>query len=844
MAAPELNRMADYLGSCPSADLCRDAPAPVAAKWAAMAEGLAALSHDGPDAGNGVTMREQVARQIQDLGLTFRVAGDEEERAWPLSPMPLIIGADEWAKVEAGLIQRATLLETLAADIYGPQSLVLDGRLPAAVIAGSRYFARKMVGLKPQGSDYLQICAFDLARGPDGQWRVLADRLRLATGIGYALENRLALTRSTGSLLSTINTRRIAGFFAALRGGIARNCPRERPRIALLTPGRFNQSYPEQAHLARYLGLPLVEGRDLIVANERLYVRTIAGPRRIDALWRWIDTNALDPLSFDSRSAIGVPDLFEAWAHGGLEMANWPGVEVLESRAFAAFMPRLCQALLGESLLLPNVATWWCGQPGEAAQVLARLDELVVGPAFGQEVEVLPDGAMQSGAALSGAQRAALAEAIKRRPMDYCGQEIVHLSTSPVLIDAAKNNWRLAARPFTLRAFVARDGNGQWTVMPGGFARLSSSGELLTSLMGEGDLSADVCIVDDSAATDPQSAIPGSNLGPNLGPNLGTAPAVRRGGGILASQAADNLYWFGRYCERAEATLRILRSILGSSIEADAGAARDAHLRRFLAQLLEKWGAIPDDDVDGTLNQICSDALGEHDLPGGVATLIRNMQRVGLSLRDRLARDFWRIARRAPPHFDADAPDTVRDAIKELLERFGTLSGLIAENMVRDDAFRFLEMGRRIERSLLTCRIVEHLEQSPDGSDALSLLLDLCDSQIIYRSRYLSGTMRDPVYDLVLLDPDNPRSLIFQLQELHRHIAALPTLVDDGMPETPLRQIRGLLAPLEGLTIDGLDNAALAQVEAQLGDLSEGVSMRYFLPMERLDSQLSGNLLG
>ncbi len=834
---PAVNRIAAYVRDCPSADLCRDAPAGVAAKWAAMADGLAALSQDG-----AVSMREQVARQIQDQGLTFRVVGDADERPWPLSPMPLIIGAGEWAQVEAGLVQRATLLEALAADVYGPQSLVQDGRLPAAVIAGSRYFARAMVGLKPQGGHYLNVCAFDLARGPNGQWRILADRLRLATGIGYALENRLALSRSTGSLLTAIDTRRLAGFFAALRAGIARNCPRERPRIALLTPGRFNQSYPEQAHLARYLGLPLVEGRDLIVTGERLYVRTIAGPRRIDALWRWIDTNALDPLSFDARSAIGVPDLFEAWAHGGLEMANWPGVEVLESRAFAAFMPRLCETLLGESLRLPNVATWWCGQPDEAAQVLARLDELLVGPAFGQAVEVLPGITMRPGAELSATQRIELAEAIARRPMDYCGQEIVQLSTSPVLIDAEKGaetaDGRLAPRPFTLRAFVARDGNGQWTVMPGGFARLSSSGQLLTSLMGEGDLSADVCIVDDMAEAHPQAST-----------TLDVAPAVRRGGGILASQAADNLYWFGRYCERAEATLRILRSILGSSIEADAGAARDAQLRRYLAQLLETWGAIDEEDIDGSLVEICSAALAEHDLPGGVATLIRHSQRVGLNLRDRLARDFWQIARRAPAHADTaesdhNAPETMREAIQELLERFGTLAGLIAENMVRDPAFRFLEMGRRIERAMLTCRIVEHLQQSPDEADALSLLLDLCDSQIIYRARYLSGTVRDPVYDLVLLDPDNPRSLMFQLQALHRHLAALPTLVDDGMPEAPLRAIRQVLAPLEGLTVDLLDNDTLAAVDEQLLALSDTISSRYFLPIERIDNPMTASLLG
>ncbi len=821
-----MNRMVDYLRGCPSADLCRDAPALVAQKWNAMAAGLLALAQDGEG-----TMHEHVARQIQDLGLTFRVTGDEEERPWPLNPMPLIIGAGEWSQVEAGLIQRARLLEALAGDVYGPQQMIKDGRLPAAIVAGSRYFSSKMVGLTPPGGRYLHFCAFDLARGPGGRWRVLSDRLRLATGVGYALENRLALARSTGPLLGTLNTRRLAGFFAALRDGIARECARERPRIALLTPGRFNQSYPEQAHLARYLGLALVEGRDLTVADERLYVRTIAGPRRIDALWRWIDTNALDPLRFDARSAIGVPDLFTTWAHGGLAMANWPGVEVFESRALAAFMPRLFETILGEAPLLPNVATWWCGQRSEAAHVLSRLDELLVGSAFGQEGVLqggLQGGAMQPGRDLTPDTRRALIEAINRRPMDYCAQEEVHLSTSPVLIDD-----RLAPRPFTLRAFLARDGNGEWRVMPGGFARLSSSGELLTSLMGEGDLSADVCIVDDVPAAET-----------DITTNIGSAPAVRRGGGILASQAADNLYWFGRYVERAEATLRVLRSILGSSIEADAAADRDAQLRRFLAELLEHWEAIDDETAKGSLAQMCSAALDEHELPGGVGTLVRNSQRVGLSLRDRLARDFWRITRRAPPHLAGDSTEAVRDAVKDLLERFGTLSGLIAENMVRDDAFRFLEMGRRIERAMLTCRIVQHLQACPVGAEALNLLLDLCDSQIIYRSRYLSGAVRDPVYDLVLLDPDNPRSLMFQLKELHRHIGELPTLLDDGMPEAPLRETLALLAPLRGVTVDQLDNAALAKVDDQLLSLSDIISTRYFLPIERGESRLASSLLG
>ena len=543
--------LTDYAVRHPGGDLYSDAPPDVAPKWQTVAHGLLKLAQ-----GNQGTVQDQVAREIQELGLTFRLIGDEDERAWPLSPMPLLIGTQDWNHVACGLIQRAELLERILADIYGPQKLVSDGDLPAAIVSGSAKFVRKMVGVPPPRGHYLHVYAADLARGPNGEWRVLEDRTRLATGIGYALENRLALSRSTGSLLSRINTRRHAGFYGDLRRGIAADCQRDEPRIALLTAGLFNQSYPEQAHLARYLGLPLVEGRDLYVNDDRLFVRTIAGPKRIDALWRWINTNHIDPLAFDSRSHIGIPDLFQAWTHGGLTVANWPGAGVVEARAFSAFMPRLAKKLLGTPLALPNVATWWCGQEKEADVVRHRFDELVISSAFGGHVAGLPDGRTRAGAHFTPAEREQVLAAMAQRPIDYCGQEIVNLSTTPALIDDG-----FVARPFTLRAFVARDGDGNWQVMPGGFARLSSSGDLRTSLMGKGDLSADVCVVDDVP-------IQQENL---LG--MGIVPAVRRSGGILSSQAADNLFWFSRYGERAEMTVRIIRSLLGSPFDVDGGRA-------------------------------------------------------------------------------------------------------------------------------------------------------------------------------------------------------------------------------------------------------------------------------
>ncbi|MEW6627287.1 MAG: circularly permuted type 2 ATP-grasp protein, partial [Pseudomonadota bacterium] len=353
-----------YLAAAPQGDLFADASPDMAAHWRTMLDRLSSQAKGDP-----ATLADHVARQAADLGLAFRLTGDEQERAWPLGPLPLLIGAAEWRHIETGLVQRADLLERIVSDIYSTQSLVRDGKLPASVVTGSPHYWRVMTGTAPPRGHFLHFYAADIGRGPGGEWRVLADRVRTPVGVGYALENRLAFSRATGDLLGAMNTRRLAPFFSDLRRGLAADCARSDPRIGLLTPGRFNQSYAEQAHLARYLGLMLVEGDDLIVSEGRLFVRTIQGLKRVDGLWRWMDSRFLDPLAFDGQSRIGVADLYDACARGGLMVSNWPGAGVIESRALAAFLPQLARAVLGADLILPNIATWWCGQPRERDHV-------------------------------------------------------------------------------------------------------------------------------------------------------------------------------------------------------------------------------------------------------------------------------------------------------------------------------------------------------------------------------------------------------------------------------------------------------------------------------------------
>ncbi|PJG48402.1 hypothetical protein CAF53_09235 [Sphingobium sp. LB126] len=802
-----------YLARAPKGDLFAGAGQEMAGHWRTMLDRLSVQAQGDP-----AVLAGNVERQAVDLGLAFRLTGDQQERPWPLSPLPLLIGSREWTQIERGLTQRAQLLERVISDIYSTQSLVRTGKLPASVITGSPHYWRVMTGSPPPHGHFVHFYAADLARGPEGEWRVLADRVRTPVGVGYALENRLALSRATGDLLGALNVRRLAPFLNALRRGLAADCERSDPRIGLLSPGRFNQSYAEQAHLARYLGLLLVEGEDLIVSDGQLFVRTIQGLKRIDGLWRWMDSRFLDPLAFDGESRIGVPDLFDACVKGGLMLANWPGVGVIESRAMAAFLPQLAQEMLGADLILPNIATWWCGQSAERAHVADAMGELVVGSAFDRDVAGLTGTRFLPGSAMDEAQRTALLDAMARRPMDYVGQEVVRLSTTPAIV-----NGQMIPLPFTLRVFVARDELGQWRIMPGAFARLAAHGDIRAALMGEGDLSADMCVLDGKPV--PQDGLSA----------VAAAPTIRRVGGMLPAKAADNLYWLGRYIERTEMTARVIRAIVGGSIEADLGPAVESSTMARLTGQLALWGATS--GTAGTVGPLCAQALGDGSQPGSVRSLMTTVAGIGEGLRDRLAVDYWRLVRLPLPDFDGGATETLLEASSRMIERISALSGLAAENMGRTEGWRFHDMGRRMERAINGCRLAMLFGAEGASADDLTVLLDLNDSQISYRNRYLSGPALAPVRDLVALEPQNPRSIVYQAQRLAEHVAALPTLHTDGMPEEPQRLAAVLAAGLAPLTGDMLTMDDLRDTEIRLLGLSDAIGQRYFLQRRKEKSE-------
>ncbi len=790
----------DYAGAADDAMRAGHAAASLA-----MLEELAAVA--GDDLGHA---RERVQRHAADIGTGFRIIGEDSERPWPVSPIPLLIEAEEWTRIEQGVAQRADLLETILQDLYGAATLVERGLVPATLVTGSPFFLRPLVGLAPPGGHHLRFVAVDLGRGPSGEWRVLGDQLRAPVGAGYALENRLAVSRTLGGLQGRLNVRRHAPFFAAFRDGLAAACRRTDPRIGLLTPGRYNPSYPEQAHLARYLGLLLVEGDDLAALEDRLYVRTIGGLKRVDALWRRLDPRLLDPLAFDSHSRIGVPGLIDAWGAGNVVLANAPGAGVLESAAFGAFLPQLATRLTGADLILPNIATWWCGQPREAQHVAAELPSLLLSSAFGARTLGLPGEAPVAGADLSAPQRAALLDAMTARPQDYVGQEIVRLSTMPVVIAD-----RMEPRPFTLRVFAARDRDGRWQVMPGGFARIGAHPDPRAAVMGEGSWSADVCV----HGREPVAPV-------SLLPAVDTLH-VRRNPGTLPSRVADNFFWLGRYLERGEAMLAVIRVMLGNSIDADAGAALGTATVGKLVNELVGAGAAPAPPSlrRADLTQFARNAMeARADGWQSVAAINAHAQRIAGGSRDRLSADMIRL-------LDAPFPSHrgLLDRAGSLQRRYAAIAGLSAEHMGRTAAWRFHDLGRRIERAQAIARAARVFGAVGAGLDDLSTLLDLGDSQISYRQRYLTGIARVPVLDLVVLDPGNPRALAFQVEAIREHLARLPVLEDDGMAEAQqieATELYAMVAPEQAATLTG---ELLLAVEQRLGRLSDAVARRYFL---------------
>jgi uncharacterized circularly permuted ATP-grasp superfamily protein/uncharacterized alpha-E superfamily protein len=733
-------------------------------------------------------------RYLLDSGVFYRQygGGQSTERPWPLSHVPVLLSEADFRDMSAALTQRADLLEALMADLYGENRLVADGHLPPGLIADNPEWLRPLVGVKPRSGHYLHFAAFELGRGPDGGWWVLADRTQAPSGAGYALENRVATSRAFSEFYAEANVHRLAGFFRDFRDALLALRGDPDARTAILTPGPLNETYYEHAYIARYLGFTLVEGEDLAVENGALKVRTVSGLRPVDVLWRRLDSSYADPLELDPASSIGTSGLVSALRAQGVTLVNALGSGVLETRALMAFLPKLAPVLLGEKLAMPNLATWWCGSTSARAAVRAAPERMLLASALSTG---LPFDRQEGWQAAKDLTADALAARLEAEGARLVAQEAVTLSTTPALEDG-----KLVPRPMTLRVFLARTPEG-WTVMPGGFARIGARPDPAAVAMQHGGSAADVWVVS-TAPVAPVSMVPQAH-----------GPYRRAGPGSLPSRAADNLFWLGRYVERTEGVLRLCRA-WNVRLAESGKAARP--LLEAMEPLLEAYGVDADEAIPQGLLDILSHAIGS---AGRV--------------RDRFSPDAWsaltdidktarRMALKAAPGDDAAR------ALSALLRKLAGISGLVHENMYRFLGWRFLTIGRLHERAMSMSAMLAELAAPGAPEGALDLAIELGDSILTHRRRFTVATSRETVVDLLGLDPMNPRSVRHQIDALRDQIAMLPDAEVNGVL-SPLSAAALLVqADLATATPDSLPTEALWALRARIAQLSELLTAEYF----------------
>ncbi len=750
--------------------------------WRAL---LKQLGNEPPDA-----MRSRVEamqRQMRENGVTYNVYADPEgvQRPLALSALPFILPHNEWSEIEAAVQQRAVLLNMILGDVYGEQKMLSEGLLPAALVHGNAGFLRPCHGIRHRDDVALHVYAVDLARAPNGRWWVEADRTQAPSGAGYALENRVVISRAFPELFRDLKVQNIAGFFAALRGSLTnwgrqyaaasdsseggnrnpQRQEREQPLIVLLTPGPYNETYHEQTYLARYLGFPLVEGGDLTVRNGMVWLKTVSGPQRVHVILRRVDDDFCDPLELRSDSALGVAGLTEAARRGNVLIANGLGSNLLESGALLGYLPKLCRRLLGEPLKMPSVATWWCGEPAALEDAIRHIDELVIKPAFPQ-LRIQP----VFGQDINEAERAALIEAMRAQPQNYVAQEIVRVSQAPIWNNGEQPG--LDASAVGLRVFACATPNG-YVVMPGGLTRVATGPDARAVSMQHGGASKDTWV---------QTTGRVSTSG--LLPRLAESHNLVRGDTRLSSRVVENLFWFGRYLERGDNATRLLRTaldmLLNITPEYRGGEWPTVQALCYWFGLVEvEGGAEQQGEVRVLTDAEIGDALLHAVTAASGPGLARHMQQlfqVSGHLRERLSLDNWRTLNQVVQlHAHSGHQPELADAMETLNQTstlLMTLSGFSLDGMTRDDGWRFLSIGRRLERLQFLCTTLDRALKMPEDSN-LEWLLEIADSIVTYRARYMAQPEWLPLLDLLVLDDSNPRSVVFQLEGLVQFLQRL-----------------------------------------------------------------------
>ena len=811
-------------------ELTTDANA-VRPRWRRVLEAFAG------DANRGA--QDKAQRLLRENGVTFVAQGERDRsRPWRLDLFPLLIDPGEWAGIERGVIQRARLLNDLLVDLYGPQRVLKEKVLPPGLVFGNPQFLRPCTHVAVRDDLHLHFVAFDLARAADGRWWVLSDRTQAPSGAGYALENRVVSSQCLPELYAEHNVRRLASFFRAFTERFLSLSNQDQPVAVFLSPGPTKQNYFEHAYLARYLGFSVVEGSDLTVRDDRVYLKTVVGLKPVDLVMRRISAEMCDPLELKTDSMLGVPGLLQAARAGKVTIGNALGSGLAESDGFLSFLPGLSRFFLGEELAMPSVATWWCGQARERDHVLANLDRLVVRRIstarnlFGENQGSLLRPGMTAG------EREHLKREIERGGYDFIGQESPSLSMAPV----SSATGALEAAPIVLRVYVGATKQG-YQVMPGGLTRIAAGSDPRAAWLEAGDVSKDTWVLSDQPVE--QFSLLAQRQ---------DSRRLHRGGRDLPSRAADSLFWLGRYTERAEGAVRLFRSLV-IRLGGEMGSTRSVvSPERVVSMLIvqkhlsaRRGRRAMQEGREGVERELWT-ILFDPECKDGLATVLGNVRRNAEAVRERLSFDTFRILRdlteiiyawQLSPGHETD--DALR-LLNRLIQYLAAFNGMVMENMTRGYGWRFLDMGRRLERLRAMIQLIQQLAVRGDPQDdgGLELLLELADSTMTYRGRYHAAPQLASVLDLLLSDDSNPRSAVFQIVTLSEHMAYLPNADSDGLM-TPDQRIMTRLSselrladPTElGETVSRFDTRVeldrlVRRIDRGVHQLSNHIAERFF----------------
>ncbi|TGJ98191.1 carboxylate--amine ligase [Leptospira langatensis] len=703
--------------------------------------------------------KEDSLRILQESGVTYNVYGDDRERVWGLDLFPLLMESKEWEGIERGLAQRSELLNEVLKDAYGPRRLLFERKIPHEVLFQSGGFLRACAPVYDSTNFRLAFVATDVSRDHLGNHYVIGDRIQAPSGSGYALENRIVLSRIFPSLYRDSQVHRVALYFRALRKTLNSFSPTKdrEPLIILLTPGPGNETYFEHAYLAGYLGYTLAQSEDLTVRENKVFLKTVEGLQQVDVIFRRVDDWYMDPLELKGDSLLGVPGILGAVRAGNVVVANPIGSGFLENRAIHAYLSILCKFYLGEELILPNVPTLWMGEESSRNEVFSNPHKYVLKPAIRSPLD--PSIFLSS---LSDAEKEEWKQRVGARPERYVAQEILTGSTCPIF---SGNSEELLVGKSVLRTFTTLSENG-YISMPGGLVRVSPKPDELIITNQRGAISKDLWILASEEKKE-FSLLPG---------HVGRIPLRRKGSGI-PSRVADNMFWMGRYAERAENMSRLLRETVHKILEAEETYEKEQfslllgvvdQLSGFSTQFFDQNGA---DSLDTVREKVFALATSPHS-SGSIRHDLNFFVGSSKAVRDRISDDTrYLISKLESEYPNNSSYDEVLEYLQKLVNLFASLSGLANESMSREAGFFFLDMGKRLERAQFISRLVlSAMERTTIYNKGIfESLLNVTDIRITYRRRYKYRIEAESVLDILLFDESNPRSLAFQLERLREN---------------------------------------------------------------------------